>query len=48
LEEEIVKSHLKTFLTCFEDKRPFDRIPRSEKDFRAATQAIPFVTKQKT
>jgi len=33
-------SHEKTFTSCFEDTRPFDRIPKSTDDFKLATKVM--------
>ena len=45
-QETVVASHSKTFLSCFEDTRPFDRIPMDKQDFKMATKAFVEIQKK--
>ena len=45
-QETVVASHSKTFLSCFEDTRPFDRIPMDKQDFEMATKAFVEIQKK--
>jgi len=44
--ENIEESFRKVFLSCYEDKRPFDRVPTSSRDWELALKDLTFSGKR--